>query len=443
MKKVLIISYYWPPSGGGGVQRWLKFAKYLPAKGWQPVIYTPENPQFDQQDRSLLKDIDPALKIIKSPIREPYRLLNKLLFFKKRAFKQGVVSEKEKSSIIEYMLSWIRGNFFLPDPRVTWVKPSVKLLQQVVQQEDIDAIITTGPPHSMHLIGLQLKYKTGLPWVADFRDPWSEWDILDLFHLTKKSRKIHVRQEHEVISTADLTLTVSESWADMLQQKGARATTFITNGYDAQDFVDFRHRPHQEFRLLHAGLLNDFRSSSSFWQMLDDVLASNQGFRGGFRLVLAGNVSQRVLQQISSYPHLQKTVQYLGYIDHASLMHEYEKAGALLLLQNESKNSGGHIPGKFFEYLATGVPIFALGNPSSDMAKILNKHNFTGMIRHDDLPKQKETLLNLWSLFSEGTPPAQRHAPDVFARHQLTKSLGQLLDNLTSVTTPTGADPAS
>lgn len=431
MKKALIITYYWPPSGGGGVQRWLKFAKYLPQHGWQPVIYTPDNPQFDQRDTSLLQDVDKNLQIYKTPIREPYRLINKLMFFKKRAFKQGVVSEGKKSSVAEYALSWIRGNFFVPDPRVTWVKPSVKYLAKLLKNNPVDVIITTGPPHSMHLIGMQLKQRTGLPWVADFRDPWSEWDILDLFHLTKKARKIHEKLERQVVKQADLTLTVSNAWAEMLSSKGARQTDVITNGYDAADFADFKRTPQPTFRLLHAGMLNDFRSSEQIWQTLETFLTQNENIRQHFRLVLAGSVSNRVLQHIRLHPHLAASLELLGYLDHNQLMQEYQKASALLLLQNESKNSSGHIPGKFFEYLATGIPIFALGNPASDMAKLLQQYNFTGMYAPDAAQTQITTLSRLADAFSHSNLPHQAASPDAFTRENLTASLAKKLEKIT------------
>jgi hypothetical protein len=180
-KRVLIITYYWPPSGGSGVQRWLKFVKYLVKAGWEPIVFTPENPSFTIQDKSLQKDVPASVEVIKFPIWEPYQLFFKVsaLFGNKNVQQTDFIST-EKKTFFKSISAWIRGNFFIPDARVLWVKPSVEYLTDFIARNKIDKIITTGPPHSIHLIGLRLKkLNPELKWVADFRDPWGEWDLLD------------------------------------------------------------------------------------------------------------------------------------------------------------------------------------------------------------------------------------------------------------------------
>ena len=235
MKKVLIISYYWPPAGGSGVQRWLKFSKYLPKYNWQPIIYTPENPYFEVKDQALLSDISTETKIWKLPIWEPYALKDK--FFGKGSESQSAGVITNKKSLKNKVLNWVRGNVFIPDPKIYWVKPSVKVLLKKILEEDIHHIITTGPPHSMHLIGLGLKKAMpNLKWIADFRDPWSELDLLNEFQLNNSSIKKHKDLEREVLQTADVTLTVSETWVKDLKRLGGNRVELITNGYDADDF---------------------------------------------------------------------------------------------------------------------------------------------------------------------------------------------------------------
>ncbi len=430
MKRVLVITYYWPPSGGGGVQRWLKFTKYLPQYGWEPVIYTPLDPQFENQDPSLLKDVNENVKVFKQSIKEPYQLLNRFHFKKKRSFKQGVVSEKSRGSLVEKMISWVRGNFFIPDPRISWVKPSINYLERIIREENISVIATTGPPHSMHLIGLGLKKNHNIPWIVDFRDPWSDWDMLDLFYLTKKARKIHEKMEEKVIQGADKVIAVSNAWSENLVLKFGKEVQVITNGYDLDDFRNFKREQVKEFRLLHAGLLNSFRNCAMLWEVLEEILKENLQFRETFQLVLAGNVTDEITAQIGAYKWLAGRMINLGYIGHEQLMSEYSKSSALLLLQNVTRNSDGHIPAKFFEYLATRIPIIAIGNPQSDLAELLKAYNVLEICLPEDPACLKENLLHVFNAFTQSKSLEQPKDSTAFHRHQLTKKLAELLDGL-------------
>ena len=212
MKRVLIITYYWPPSGGSGVQRWLKMSKYLPEYGWQPVIYTAENAEYPVEDPSLEKDVPPEAEVIRQPITEPYRFYKKFLGLKKeQRVKMGFIDESGQQKGWKERLSvWVRGNFFIPDARCWWVKLPV------------DAIISTGPPHSMHLIAMKLKEALGLPWIADFRDPWTEIDYYDKLHLTKRADRKHHRLEHEVLTKADKVVTVAPDGARLIENLGGK-----------------------------------------------------------------------------------------------------------------------------------------------------------------------------------------------------------------------------
>jgi hypothetical protein len=214
MKKVLIITYYWPPSGGAGVQRWLKFVKYLREFGWEPIVYTPENPEAPATDTSLLKDIPANITVIKQPIWEPYNLYKGFIGQKKEEkINAGFLSEKKKPGLAEKIAVWIRGNWFIPDARRFWIKPSVKFLSEHLRGNPVDVIVSTGPPHSMHLIALKLKKKLNIPWLADFRDPWTTIDFYDKLMLTKSSDKKHKGLELEVLKNADKVVTVSWNWS--------------------------------------------------------------------------------------------------------------------------------------------------------------------------------------------------------------------------------------
>jgi glycosyltransferase involved in cell wall biosynthesis len=282
----------------------------------------------------------------------------------------------------------------------------------------------------MHLIGLKLKAMHDLCWVADFRDPWSDWDILDLFHLTGRSRKIHKKMEEKVIRGADAVISVSDSWAGTLQHRYGKSIEVITNGYDQRDFEDFSKMPEKDFRILHAGLLNSFRNRTGLWKILEELLNEDPRLSQLFKLVLAGNVTDEVTTQLDQFPMLAKRTIVLGYISHDELIHEYSKASALLLLQNDTGNSKGHIPAKVFEYLATKLPVIALGTPESDLGKILEVYNILPIHAVDNDIVHKESILKIFNAFVAGKSLLQPKVPEIFQRKNLTKSLAELLDTL-------------
>lgn len=204
MKKVLIITYYWPPTGGAGVQRWLKFSKYFRSFGWEPVIYTPSNPDFPIFDDTLLHDVPKDLTVLKTAITEPYDIYRKIMRKKKtETVNQGFLSEGKENTWLQAAMIWIRGNFFIPDARMFWIRPSLNYLSEYMKTNAIDAVISTGPPHSMHLIALGLKEKFKLPWIADFRDPWTQIDFYDQLKLSGFADRKHKRLEKTVLTKAD------------------------------------------------------------------------------------------------------------------------------------------------------------------------------------------------------------------------------------------------
>ena len=238
MKKVLIITYYWPPSGGAGVQRWLKFVKYLREFGWEPVVYTPENPEAPAIDMSLEKDIPENLTVIKTKIWEPYSVYKKLVGIKpEEKIKAGFLSENKKPSLIENISVKIRGNFFIPDARKFWIKPSIKFLTKYLKDNPVDAIVSTGPPHSMHMIALGLKKKLNIPWLADFRDPWTNIDFYEELNLSASADKKHHQMEKSVLENADTVSVISRTMAVDFKRLYNRHYEVITNGFDEDDII--------------------------------------------------------------------------------------------------------------------------------------------------------------------------------------------------------------
>jgi len=369
MKKVLIVVYYWPPSGGSGVQRWLKFAKYLSYSSWQPIIYTPENPDFSIKDETLLAEIPANIQVIKKPIWEPYDVARKLVGKQQKISSSGLV---EKSGPLHKLINFLRGNLFVPDPKIFWKRPSVNFLSKYILENKVDALITSGTPHSLHLIGLALKKKLNVPWIADFRDPWSELDMLQNYHIMKPVMKKYRRLEKAVLENADLCTITSDSWRDDLKRLGAAKAVTLTNGFDEDNFKQTL-EPYEKFVMSHFGLMNHLRNPKNLWQALAEICKENSGFDQSFALHLGGTIDNRILDEIKAYPELRNKLKVFPYLSHEEVLEEYQKSSLLLLLLFNSDSGRGNIPGKLFEYLAAKKPILGFGPASGDSKEIVEK----------------------------------------------------------------------
>ena len=423
MKKVLIITYYWPPAGGSGVQRWLKFSKYLPQNGWKPYIFTPDSPSFDVKDEDLISDIHIETEVWTTPIWEPYSLKDKL-FGKSESSNAGII--QYKSSTENKIMNWVRGNIFIPDPKVFWVKPSIKLLNKKIKEEGITHVVSTGPPHSMHLIALGLKKQNpDLKWVADFRDPWSELDLLNEFHLTKKSKQKYRKLEKEVLQNADVTLTVSETWVESFKILGSNNVKLITNGFDVDDF-EVRERENDKFIIGHFGLLNHLRNPKNLWKTLHDLCDENPDFNEKLEIRLSGNIDTEVLQNITQYFHLKNKVKVLGYLSHKEVLREYNESSVLLLLLFNSESGIGNYPGKIFEYFAAKRPILGFGPKESDTQKLMEKTESGNYHYYEDVNLKE----NIISLFENKEEFVVSDEINNFTRKKLTKQLSVLLNKM-------------
>ena len=424
-KRVLIITYYWPPSGGSGVQRWLKFAKYLPEAGWEPVIFTPENPDFDLQDETLLKEISPDLEVIRFPIWEPYQLFAKVK--KQGKSHPGRILEQPKKGFLEKAAIWLRANLLVPDPRVFWVKPSVQFLNQLLKEGQFQAIITTGPPHSLHLIGQQLKHKHGVPWLADFRDPWSQWEFLDTLPMLPFIRRRHEALEQQVLQQADVVVTISPTFQRDLEKLSGRKIDLITNGYDPADIPqDFtpRLKAANRLHLVYTGIIDAIRNPLPLMQAL---MAEFETAGEEVSWTFVGKVSEQVQQQVQADPWLQSHIHFSGYVPHHEVFDFYSNADALVLILTDTKNAKGNIPGKLFEYLATGLPVLALGDPRGDSSEILTKAGAGAVLSHADQSAMRLALRTLYQ--TEGNSQAIGSL-EAFSRKTGSKQVAELLDKV-------------
>lgn len=432
-KKILVVTYYWPPSGGGGVQRWLKFVKYLPEFGWDPVVCTPDNPVFDLKDESLQKDVSSGLEILKLPIWEPLDFY-KRLFKKKGEFKQGIVIEKTRMSLMDKCIVWIRGNLFIPDPRRFWVRPAVRFLSSYLEKNEIDAIVTTGPPHSMHFIGRVLKKKTGITWIADFRDPWSDWDMLDKLRVSPVARKIHLQMEKRVLQSANLVLSVNHRLAEALSEKSnGMNVAVITNGVDDEDFQQVCEAPHtHKFRITHIGLLNEIRDPTYLWEVLEELCEEEKEFSQDLEILLAGMVSDSILDRLQRSAVLSTCVVHLDYIPHQEVFGYYKTSSMLLLLLNQTEKSSLVLPGKLFEYLLANTPIMTLGTSESDVRDILKETHSGDVFSFDDKEKMRKMIRKTYQEYKGGHSSLKSQHTEKYLRRNLTRDLADLLNDSTA-----------
>lgn len=430
-KKILIITYYWPPAGGPGVQRWLKFAKYLPEFGWKPIIYTPENPSYPLLDESLIKEVPENLEIIKTKILEPYQLAEKLNKSNKK-FKAGQFDVGENQSWKSKLSIWVRGNFFIPDARVFWVKPSVKFLEQYLKVNNIDVVVTSGPPHSLHLIGLQLKSKfPDIRWIADFRDPWTEISYYKHLKLTRKSDKKHRQLESDVFKNADITLATSYTDAENFRKNGANAVC-ITNGFDESDssqkvkLSNGQIFTQDKFTLSYIGVLEQLRNPENLWKALDDLVQTNSDFAENFILKFVGRIDDKILQSLEN-SSLKNHIENLGYLSHDKAIDEMQNSSVLLMTNFPNESSKGIIPGKIFEYLATGKQIISFGPEEADVSKILDDTQAGRHFSYRDSEAVKSFILEKFGLWKNGTDEKSIQNIEQFSRKNLTKQLSEIL----------------
>ena len=428
-KKILIITYYWPPAGGPGVQRWLKFAKYLPEYGWKPIIFTPENPSYPLIDESLIKDVPEDLEIIKTKIWEPYQLAEKLNKSNKK-FKAGQFDVGSNQSWKSKLSIWVRGNFFIPDARVFWVNPSVKYLEQYLKINKIDVVVTSGPPHSLHLIGLNLKKKfPDLKWIADFRDPWTEISYYKHLKLTNKSDKKHRQLESDVFKNADITLATSYTDAVNFRKNGANAVC-ITNGFDESDAsstqtIQSSNSP-TKFTLSYIGVLEQLRNPENLWKALDELVKTDSEFSENFRLKFVGRVDDKILKAIET-SSLKNHIDNLGYLSHEKAIDEMSNSSILLITNFPNESSKGIIPGKIFEYLATGKQIISFGPDEADVATILDETKAGKHFGYQDSETVKQFILEKFELWKAGNLLENNGNIEKFSRKNLTKQLSEIL----------------
>ncbi|MEI7663639.1 MAG: glycosyltransferase family 4 protein [Bacteroidota bacterium] len=435
MKKVLVITYYWPPSGGAGVQRWLKFVKYLRDFNWEPVVFCPENPEYPETDNSLFADVPPGLEVLKLPIWEPYSIYKKLLGQKKEdKISAAFLSETKKNKTLENISVWIRGNLFIPDARKFWAGPAVRFLMKHLKNHPVDVIISTGPPHTTHLIAMALSGKTGIPWMADFRDPWTNIDFYKELKLSSLADKRHHKLELEVLKRASAVTVISNSMASDFKKIHDRRYHVITNGYDLKDIKeDSAIEPDVKFSLAHIGTLVSARNPVTLWKALQNLLAAHPELAGDLEIKLVGKVDHTVMTSLQEFG-LTGFVRKIDYLPHDKVVICQQQSQVLLLIINNTPNSAMILTGKFFEYMAAKRPILCLGPAGGDAAAILRETKTGLLAGFGDVGTMENHILHYYGLFKNHGLEVSSIEIEKYSRRELTRELAQVLDGISGNT---------
>lgn len=408
----------------------MKFVKYLREFGWEPVVYTANNPEVFTLDESLLKDIPEGIEVLRRDVPEPYGIYKFLTGGRKKRIGVGFTSnESKKKGFINSVAVWVRGNFFIPDARMLWIVPSKRFLLKYLSENPVDIIISTGPPHSMHLIASALKRKIKIPWIADFRDPWTNIDFYKDLKLTKPADMIHHRLERKVIQTADATVVISNTMATEFLEKRAKRVEVITNGYDHTDYQNLKIDLDTDFTLVYVGTIPPSRNCKALWSALGKMVVSNPEFRQKFKLRIIGSADFSAIQSIKD-ANLANHLILEGNKNHTEVSAFQQSAQVLLLLVNDTPNAKGIVTGKVFEYLAAKRPILAIGPEGGDL-DILLKETGSGLLSPFNSEHEIfESLKWFWDGYKNNWDNFDTRNVQQYSRRELTRRMADLMNEL-------------
>ena len=424
-KKVLIITYYWPPSGGSGVQRWLKFSKYLRDFNIEPVIYTVDNPSYPIKDTSLESEIPLGLEVLKQPIFEPNSFLS---IFGNNKKKESAGFLNPNPTLLGRFFQYVRANYFIPDARKFWIKPSVKFLSNYLKNNEIDVVITTGPPHSIHIIGLALRDKFKIKWISDFRDPWTEIDYFQQLPLTKKANKKHHQLEQEVLEKSDMVIVVGETMKKKFLKHNHNIEV-LTNGFDSYE-NSLTIELDSNFSITHVGLMNADRNPTILWEVLYEISSENIDFKNNLRIKFIGKIDDTVIQDIQVFNT--NNIVRIPYLDHDEVRKYQASSQVLLLSINHVPSAKGIITGKIFEYLQAKRPILGIGPEDGDAAAILKKTNAGNIVGFNNKVELKAAVLKLYKDFKEEKLFVKSINIEQFHRKNITRQLAQVIKKVVS-----------
>jgi len=429
MKKVLIITYYWPPAGGPGVQRVLKFAKYLPQFGWQPIILTVKNGEYPAIDTTLQKDIPEICKVYKTNSLEPNQLYKKFIGLKKTDKIPTAVITERKPNWKKRVANWVRLNLFIPDAKIGWMPIAVRKGLKIIDELNPDLIFSSSPPPTVHLIAKSLSKKSGLPWIADFRDPWTDIYYYDNIKKSFHARFLERKLEKKVLENCDTVITVSNSLSKLFSAKSDKKidVKIISNGYDLSDLkASNKGKENNKFIIAYAGKLNEQQNPQNLWEALSNLIKTKKNFAQHFQLLFMGKFSISIYNSIEN-TSLNSYFSDLGYLDHAAMLDNLKQAAVLLLIIPNTKKNQGILTGKVFEYIGLQKNILGIGPKDGDVAKILQQTGVGQVFDYED--SLEEIIYRNFLNWKNQKQFKNNHAEvEKYDRKVLTKELSRLFD---------------
>ncbi len=429
MKKVLIITYYWPPAGGPGVQRVLKFVKYLPQFGWQPIVLTVTNGEYPAIDETLQNDIPEICDVFKTNSFEPNQLYKKFVGLKKTDNIPNAVITEQDPNWKKRISNFIRLNLFIPDAKIGWKPFAVREGIKIIKKMAPDIIFSSSPPPTVHLIAKSLSKKSGLPWIADFRDPWVDIYYYDAIKKSRYTRFLETKLEKSILEKSDTIVTVSKNLSDLFKAKTEKRLSIkiISNGYDPDDLkAEALISDPSKFIIAYAGKLNDQQNPANLWKALSNLVKKKDDFARKFRLLFMGKFSQVVHKSIKDFS-LSRYFTDLGYVDHNTMLSQLRQAGVLLFIIPDTKKNAGILTGKVFEYIGMQKYILGIGPPNGDAAQILKQ---TGSGRIFNFDESLEEIIYLQFLNWKNKVPLKVNQTETekYSRIVLTEELSNLFN---------------
>lgn len=427
MKKLLVITYYWPPSGGAGVQRTLKFVKYFPQFDVKPYVITvdPKKASYPVVDETLLNDVAKDLSIYYTDSFEPLNILGGIIGKNKVPY--GGFANKNKETFFQTSLRWIRGNFFIPDARVGWVNYAYKKAVEIIEQEKIDTVYISSPPHSTQLIGLKLKEKfPNIRWIADMRDPWTDiYYYKDLLH-TSIAKNIDAKYEKKVLERADSLIVVSDAIKRTFATKIKIGTNdkihVIPNGYDERDFVDQVEKDASATYITYVGTMADTYKPEMFFNALKSCIEKYPEKKIKFRFVGA---TPWTIKERAKELGIEESCEWIGHVDHVTAIHYMRKSDFLLLIIPDAPGAEGILTGKLFEYLGAGKTIIGIGPKNGDAARIIDRCEAGKMFERNESEAMTQWMTQL--ILGVDMEILRNANVKEYERKQLTKTLTQIL----------------
>lgn len=424
----MFITYYWPPAGGATINRIFKFSQYLPEFGWEPVILTTKNGDFPFVDESLLEEVNPDTKIYRSAGFSLHKIFSKISPKSKKNFVPYGFTDKSKNSFMDNLSRWVKYNF-IPDTRFPWYFGTARKAINIIRKEKIDLIFSSSPPQTNHIIARKASRKTGIPWVADFRDPWT--DVFWLLGDTKRMKWINnwdKRIERNTISKMSSVITVGPALVEILQRKTLKPINLITNGYDSRYFENIKYVRSDKFRILYAGSLSSEQNPSCFFKSLTIAMKNNE-FANDMEMLWLGNFPTYLRDIINDLDYKDK-IKFSPYTHYKKSIEIISNSDLLLMIVPKTNDNACILTSKIFEYIGARRPVIAYGPVDGDADKIIQQVNIGKLFDYEDVVGGAEFLTEKWRKWKNYDEFVLCQSVDKYNRKHLTGQLAEIF-NLT------------